>query len=99
MLAFALPMQSNLAGTWAAFWGKLTTPLAGIITILTFVGIALIVGGVLKYFWDRRRGGANTGQLLWAIGIGALLVTPNALLPILLRLADMIVNTFANLAS
>lgn len=87
-------MQSNLASTWATFWNKISGPLGGLVTLMSFIGIVLLVYGIAKYFLDRRRGGANTGQLMWAIGVGALLVTPQVIIPLLLRLADLLVNAF-----
>lgn len=92
----ALPMAPDapLADTWTEFWGKVSGPLGGIVDIMTFVGVILVVGALLKYFWDRRRGGANTGQLLWAFGVGALLTLPTLLIPAILKLVDLLITAF-----
>lgn len=96
MLALALPMQSDLSATWTDFWGRVSGELGGVTQLLAFVGLVLIVGSIIKYFWDRRRGGANAGQLLWAFGAGAILAAPDFLIPLFLNVVDLLINAFGS---
>lgn len=52
----------------------------------------IIVAGIVKYLWDKRRGGGNTNALVWTIVVGAVLAAPALIIPILLAAIDVVVN-------
>jgi len=95
----------NLVTGWNTVWSAVQTALGPLATLLTAVGAVMVVGGILKWIWDRRRsgGGGGGGQghsaLIWTIIIGAVLASPDLLIPFFLTVADFIINAIVNLTS
>lgn len=88
----------NLSGAWQAFWNGISGGLGNLPMALAIIGMLIIVGGLIKFFWDKRRGGGgNTSQLVWTSVIGSLLAAPNLILPILLGIVDLVVNMLVKL--
>ncbi|GAA4033882.1 hypothetical protein GCM10023063_17180 [Arthrobacter methylotrophus] len=104
----ALPMavptaadKVDLQGGWDAFWGAITTGFPGITTLMTVVGVCLVVFALIKWAWDRRRGGGmgQGSQPLWgALVPGAILAAPAVLFPLLLSILDFVANIAIKLA-
>jgi hypothetical protein len=88
----------DLKGAWTSLWSAINTgTFASIMTLLTWAGVILVVFAVLKWLWDKRRGGGGNSQsLIWTSVLGGALAAPNLLLPIVLGLIDMLVNTIAS---
>lgn len=96
-LPMAVPMggEVNLKGGWGTFWGAITAGFPGITTLMTVIGVALVVFALIKWAWDRRRGGGmgQGSQPLWgALVPGAILAAPAVLFPLLLGLLDWVAN-------
>lgn len=94
--AVSAPMaeQVNLAGGWGQFWSAITGGFPKITMIMTIIGVILVVFAIVKWAWDRRRGGltGNHGHLWGSLIPGAVLVAPTVLLPLGLLLLDGIIN-------
>ncbi len=88
-----LESKMNLAGSWIKLWNPINSAAPKVLSLVAAIGVGIIVISVCKFFWDKRRGGGgNTQGLLFAVLIGAVLSGPNIILPLLLKLADAIVN-------
>lgn len=89
----------DLAGAWSGLWGRVSgaSGVSGLVTMMTWVGVAMVVFAIGKWAWSRRRGGAQAGQIGWPIFVGALLAAPNAVIPGVLWMVDLLVNAFINL--
>lgn len=86
----------NFASDWTSIDTALNSALgSSLVTFLGVIGTLLIVLSVIKYFWDRRRGGAgNHTHLMWTLVIGAILAVPSVVMPALLTILDAVVNLF-----
>lgn len=89
--------QVHLKDNFNQFWSSLTgaAGMNGIVKLAAIVGVALVAWALIKWAWDRRRGGGAGGQhqgVMGALLIGAILSAPSVLLPILLTFLDVIVN-------
>ncbi len=85
----------NLAGGWTIVWGAISGALGGVGGALTVIGTLVVVMGFASWLWQKRRGtggGQGHSGLLWTIAIGAMLVTPGVVLPILLTAVDIVLN-------
>jgi hypothetical protein len=85
----------NLTAGWTLIWSTISAGLGGVAGALTVFGTLLVVLGFASWLWQKRRGsGGGQGQsgLLWTVLIGALLVTPGVVLPILLTAVDIVLN-------
>lgn len=84
----------NLSGAWDTFWRNISGGNFGqFLTLLAVIGMLIIVAGIVKYLWDKRRGGGgNTNALVWTIVVGAVLAAPALIIPILLAAIDIVVN-------
>ena len=85
----------NLTGGWTLIWGTVSGALGGVGGALTVFGVLLVVLGFGSWLWQKRRGsggGQGHSGLLWTMLIGALLVTPGVVLPILLTAVDIVLN-------
>jgi len=48
----------NLSGSWNQVWGAVQTAIGTkLTTLLSAVGVILVVGAVFKWLFERRRGG------------------------------------------
>lgn len=98
----AAPMAStvNLKGGWETFWDAITAGFPTITNMMTIIGVILVVFALLKWAWDRRRGGGmgQGAQPLWGALIpGAILAAPDMLFPILLGILDLVINVVISL--
>lgn len=90
----------NLASGWSTVWTAVSGALGSkLTTLMTAIGVILVVLAILGWLWERRKGGmsGNHNKLLWTLLIGAILVAPNLLIPLLLNIADFIANAIINL--
>ncbi len=94
----------NLSGSWGQVWGAVQAAIGTkLTTLLSAVGVILVVGAVFKWLFERRRGGggAFSGQassgLLWTLAAGATLAAPGVLIPIFLTILDAIANAVIGL--
>lgn len=92
----------DLSGAWSSFWNSIIGPLSGIVDFLTIIGVILVVGSILAFFWKRHRGGGtgvgrDSGTVIWVLITGAILCAPNVLMPVFLNILDAIANALVNL--
>jgi hypothetical protein len=94
----------DLAGSWQTLWSSINGSIGGLLKILGIVGLLLVVGSVLKWLWERRRGGVGGGlqahsNVLFTAVLGALLAAPNFMVPWILTVLDTIVNAIASIGN
>ena len=91
----------NLVSGWNTLWNAINGALGSLATLLTAVGAAMVVIAIVGWIWERRRGGGGQGhqKLLWTLIIGAVLASPDLLIPFFLTVADFIINAIANLVA
>ena len=93
-----LPTQDDidLSGGWDEVWSEVESTLGDITTLMTVVGVVLVVFAIGSWLWERRRGGGMGGQgnskLLWTGLFGAALAAPAVIFPIGLTLLDLFLN-------
>jgi hypothetical protein len=87
----------NLAGGWNTLWAAISGAIGGqVMAIMTVIGVVLVVFAIGKYFFDKRRGGGVTqglGVVMWTLVFGAILAAPQAIIPLVLTLLDLIINS------
>lgn len=95
-----LPMQQvDFAGAWDAFWSRAQGQLGDILVLAGIVGVLLVVGALVMYFYRKSRGGGgNTTGLVWTMVVGGILAAPAFLIPIILNVVDFVINTIASVA-
>lgn len=89
---------SNLKGGWSKVFSSINSAFPNLLTLLGAVGVIIVVLAIAKYFWDKRRGGANPANLGWSLAVGGLLAAPALIIPILLGFADAVINAVSNIA-
>lgn len=96
----------NFSGAWSTFWSKISQPISKLLTLLTIIGVLLVVGALISYVFEKRRsgggfngGGAGNSKIGWALAAGIILAAPNALIPLLLKIIDGVANAFLNILS
>lgn len=90
----------DLASGWAKAWSVISTGNEKLIAIATVIGILLVVGSIVGYLWERRRGsGGNHKSVFGMLAVGAILVAPTVVFPLLLMVVDAIANSVLNLFS
>jgi hypothetical protein len=91
----------DLASYWGSLWSTLSTTLGSkTTTLLGVIGLILLIGGVLTYLWERRKGGGGQGhtKLLWTMLIAGILAAPNFIIPVILFILDAIINAIIGIA-
>ena len=90
----------DLAGSWTTAWTAISGPLGSFSSLMAVVGTLLVVGGLVGYIWERRRGGGGShSKLIYTIVIGAILSAPGIVVPVLLTVVDFVVNALISLLS
>jgi len=91
-----ISLKAGWGTVWAAVQGAVGTQLT---TLMTGVGVILVVGSALKWLWERRRSGMQGGHsnLVWTTAFGMVLAGPNILIPVLLGLIDTVANIVIHL--
>lgn len=89
----------NLVTAWNTLWKQLTSWAPGLGTVLAVLGLGIIAWFVVKWLWDKRRGGQGGGGGFptMALILGLVLAGPTVTLPIVLSIAQVIFVIFANL--
>jgi hypothetical protein len=90
----------NFQSGWNTVWNSVTAAVGTqLTTLMTAFGVVLVAFAIIRWLWDRRRSGfqGNHSSLLWTFGIGAVLAAPEAIMPLLLGLADLITNAVVGL--
>ncbi|KQO98842.1 hypothetical protein [Leifsonia sp. Leaf264] len=90
----------DLKGAWSTFWQKVSGSYEGsaVETTVTIVGVALIAWSILKFFWDKRRGGgARQSPIWWTLALGGLMIGPNFLIPAILTALQLVINAAVKL--
>lgn len=83
----------DLSAAWGSFWTPFSSAIgAEATTLITVIGVVVLIASIAGYIFQKRRGGANTSGLFWAALFGAVLCAPAVLFPLLLQLADFIIN-------
>ena len=92
----------DFASSWTTLWNSVSGSISGLTKLLGIVGLLLVVGSVLKWLWDRRRGGVGGGfqahsHILFTLVLGAVLAAPNFMINWMLVILDTIVNAIASI--
>lgn len=86
----------NFASAWSTFWGVISSQFSGpIATTLTTIGVLMVVASIGMFIFRKRRGGGGTqgiGHIVATMTIGGALAAPNVIIPLLLLIADVILN-------
>ncbi|WP_159604617.1 hypothetical protein [Agromyces humi] len=86
--------QVDLVDAWSVFWSTVSSAFDGPLKVLLIVvGIGLIAFSLLKFVWDKRRGGsARQSPIWWTLGLGGLLIAPDILIPLALGILSWVIN-------
>lgn len=88
----------DLSSGWDVFWGAVSSDIGGLITLMTVIGGLMVAGAILGFIYQKRKaqGGYMQGSgVIWiTLIIGAALAAPNALIPMILNIADFAANGF-----
>lgn len=94
----------DFASSWTTLWGSVSGSISGLTKILGIIGLLLVVGSVLKWLWERRRGGMGGGfqahsNILFTLVLGAVLAAPDFMIEWMLVILDTIVNAIASIGT
>lgn len=111
MVTTAVPSQDvtylaagdvDLSGAWDELWSAVSGEISGLLNIITIVGIILVVGSIIVYFWQKRRGGQLSqggDTVMWVMVLGAVLCAPQIIFPLILALLDQVINALVNIGN
>lgn len=87
----------DLTSGWNTLWGAIQGVIGGpVMTLLTIIGVILVIASISSYFFQKRRGGGamqGLGPVMWTLVCGALLAAPQVIIPLVLTLLDFAINT------
>lgn len=95
-MTLILATTIDFAASWTKLWTTISGALGGLSTLLAVVGMLLVVGGILGYVWERRKGQGSHQKLLWTILLGACLAGPTVTIPAILTLFDFVANVLVS---
>jgi len=87
----------DFSGAWSSFWSAITgtANIKGVLTLAGVVGLLLVVGAIVTWLFQKRRGGGlaqGTSGLIITIVVGAILAGPNFAIPAILKVVDTLGN-------
>lgn len=86
----------DLNSGWDTLWGSIRDSVGSTFTTaIAAIGVALLIGSLFAYLWQKRRGGGvtqGTGPVLWVAILGAALCAPDVLIPVFLTILSLIIN-------
>jgi len=89
-------MGNQLVDGWEKFWGSLGPQVGGISTLLAIAGGAIMAFFLVKWFWQKTRGGGGGNALAgfpwWPMAVGLLFTAPTFLIPAVLRVVQVLIN-------
>ena len=97
--------EANFKGWWENIWGTIEANLGGYQALLETVATLILVGAIIKYFWDKRKGGGGYGgsgqnsTVIWTMAVAAMIALPGVILPLVLGVVDVLVNFGIDLVS
>jgi hypothetical protein len=91
----------DIASQWGTLWAAVTSGAPGITNILMAVGALLVIGSLVMWAIKRRtqRGLGDMTAVWGSLLIGALLLAPSVVIPIVLKLIDIIANIVVSLGA
>lgn len=89
----------NLSGSWDTLWNAITSGAGPQFTaILSVLGVGIVVVSLLGFLFGRlRKKTDNNGKLLIALAVGGVLAAPGVVFPLVLQLADLVINAIISL--
>jgi hypothetical protein len=57
--------------------------------LLGVIGMLMVVGGILGWVFQRRKGGGGTAKFIWTFAIGAIIAGPQVIIPAVLKVIDL----------
>lgn len=92
-MAPAKGSAGSLASNFQTFWSTLTGQWTSLTTLLTIIGMILVIAAVVKFVFAKARGkGGDAKELVISILVGAFLLKPDIIIKIVLGFADGIIN-------
>ncbi|GAA4924896.1 hypothetical protein [Nesterenkonia rhizosphaerae] len=96
-VAASINQRTNFSDAWSRVWNAIVRGIGGdsLNLIMNSIGILLILAALIGYFWQHRRGtgwGNGATGIVGAGVIGLVLLAPNIILPLALRIVDWVVN-------
>lgn len=82
----------DFVSQWNTVWSAVNSALGPVSNLMSIAGTILVVFAAGKWLWERRKGGANHGHLIWTLVVGALLLAPNIIVPVVLTILDAVIN-------
>lgn len=100
ILTLTMGQAVNLSGGWSKLWSAITSGWPGLTTVMSVIGVLMVVIALLTYAWQHRKGNsmAQGSNVIWgSLIIGALLAAPGLLFPLLLGILDWVINIVVKL--
>lgn len=84
----------DLVQSWGKLWSSASASsgFSQLRWVLTVAGTVIVLSALLRYIWKSRHGQGQRQHVIWSLVVGSLLVLPGVLVPVLLTLADAVVN-------
>jgi hypothetical protein len=90
--------EKYVTDAWNNLMSVLGGAQGGIVWTLAVVGAFILVWSIGSWLWQRRKGGVTAGGFpVMAVLLGAVLMGPALLFPILFGLIDIIITIVANI--
>ena len=100
MILVPMSNRVDLAGGWATVWGTFSATYGSLTTLLTVVGVLLVIFALAKWWWERKRGGGRgSKEVMVTLGLAIILLAPQGIIPVVLKIIDLILNFLINMAA
>lgn len=93
MTPLLVPMAFDFVNSWNLFFNPFKSSFPGAIRAASVFGAVLFVVAIVRFFWKKRKGGANPRELAIELFVAMILTGPEIIVPLFLKIAGLVANT------
>lgn len=95
-----IPLEVDLSGQWGTLWGAVKSAIPSISTILGMIALILVVVAIAAWIWGKRRNvkAGDNQAVIGALIVAAVFAAPDLVFPLLLTIADGLINFVIGIA-
>lgn len=92
MTPLLVPMAFDFVNSWNLFFNPFKSSFPGAVRAASVFGTVIFVLALVRFFWKKRKGGANPRELAIELFVAMILTGPEIIVPLFLRIAGLVAN-------
>lgn len=78
----------DFSGDWTDFWSRVHLGISSDAQkLISWIALAIVVYALWRWVWAKHKG-TQSGNVMWALLLGAVIAAPNLIVPAVLEVID-----------